>query len=207
MTKIYEVKNLEEAQNLAVKEFELSLEDLKFEVLKESKGFLGIGAKLEVEVSILSDGIEKGKQYIKMILDNNGVEGFIEKKVRDNSVIYNIDAGEFNGFLIGKNARNLVSLQTLIGTVVNRYYDEEEKKTVLVDVGGYKKRREKQLESMALNWGKQVVRTRTAITITELNSYERKIVHDKLSSWKDISTHSEGEGSERVLIISPKAKK
>ncbi|MFA6889552.1 MAG: R3H domain-containing nucleic acid-binding protein, partial [Bacilli bacterium] len=37
-----------------------------------------------------------------------------------------------------------------------------------------------------------------------LNAYERKIIHDKLSTWKDVSTHSEGEDPNRFLIIEPK---
>ena len=72
------------------------------------------------------------------------------------NVEFNIDAGEFNGYLIGKNSRNLIALQTLVSTVINNYYEGEELKTVLVDVGGYKRRREKSLESMAVDYGKQV---------------------------------------------------
>lgn len=204
MNRTYDVKTIEEAKEQALKDFELPISDLNFEIIKESKGFLGIGSKLQVEVTVLTNGIEQGRKYIKMILDNNGFEGFIEKKVRGNNVEFNIDAGEFNGYLIGKNARNLIALQTLTSSVVNRYYDSEEKKIVLVDVGGYKKRREKNLEYMAVDWGKQVSKTKTAMTITDLNAYERKVVHSKLSTWKDVETHSEGEGTERVLIISPK---
>ena len=142
-SKVYEVKNIEEAKQLAVKEFNASLDDIQIEVLKESKGFLGIGAKVEVKATLTVDGIEKGKKYIQMILDNNHIEGFIEKKIRDNNVEFNIDAGEFNGYLIGKNSRNLIALQTLVSTVINNYYEGDELKTVLVDVGGYKKKRVK----------------------------------------------------------------
>lgn len=206
MKKIYEVKTLDDAKKLAVADFGIALENIEFNVLKETKGFLGIGARLEVEAKVVIDGIEEGKKYIKMILETNGVEGFIEKKVRDNNVEFNIDAGDYNGYLIGKNSRNLIALQTLISAVVNRYYSEEDFKVVLVDVGGYKKRREKNLESMAVEWGKQVARSKDSMTITNLNSYERKIIHNKLSSWKDVTTHSEGEGQERVLIIEYKEK-
>ena len=199
--KKYEVKNLEEAQNLAIKDFELPISALSFNVVKESKGFLGIGAKIEVEVDITEDGIEEGKKYIKTILDNNGVEGFIEKKVRGNNVEFNVDAGEFNGYLIGKNSRNLIALQTLVNTVVNRYYPEDERKVVLVDVGGYKKNREKHLEFLAVSEAKKVIRTGVNVTLNGLNAYERKIIHNKLSTWKEVETHSEGEGQERCLII------
>lgn len=204
MKRTYDVKTLDEAYKLAVEDFDLAVEDLKFEVVRESKGFLGIGAKLEVEVDINVDGIEKGKKYIQQILDFNGAEGFIEKKVRGNNVEFNVDANDFNGYLIGHNSRNLIALQTLVSTIVNRYYDEDDKKIVLVDVGGYKKKREKSLEHMAVEWGKQVSKTKKAITITDLNSYERKIIHNKLSTWKDVETYSEGETPTRVLIIAPK---
>ena len=201
MKKIYEVKTVEDAKKLAVSDFGVSEENLEFNVIKETKGFLGIGAKLEVEVSIAVDGIEKGREYIKMILETNGVEGFVEKKVRENNVEFNVDAGDYKGYLIGKNSRNIIALQTLVSTIVNRYYSEEDYKVVLVDVGGYKKRRERNLESMAVEWGKQVARSKDSMTITNLNSYERKIIHNKLSTWKDVTTHSEGEGQDRVLII------
>ena len=161
-SKVYEVKNIEEAKQLAVKEFNASLDDIQIEVLKESKGFLGIGAKVEVKATLTVDGIEKGKKYIQMILDNNHIEGFIEKKIRDNNVEFNID------------------------------------------VGGYKKKRVKSLENMAVEYGKQVARTKQVIKLDSLNAYERKIIHNKLSSWKDVQTHSEGEEPNRVLIIEPK---
>lgn len=206
MNKIYEVKTIEEAKKLAVSEFGICEEDIEFNIVKENKGFLGIGAKLEVEAKVVADGIEKGKQYIQTILDANGVKGFIEKKVRENNVEFNVDAGDYNGYLIGKNSRNLIALQTLVSTVVNHYYSEEEYKVVLVDVGGYKKRREKNLESMAVEWGKQAVKTKIPVRVTDLNSYERKIIHNKLSTWKDVVTYSEGEGQDRVLIVEYKLK-
>ena len=57
---------------------------------------------------------------------------------------------------------------------------------------------------MAVEYGKQVAKTKQTIMLDNLNAYERKIIHDKLSTWKDVETHSEGEGAERVLYIEPK---
>ena len=59
---------------------------------------------------------------------------------------------------------------------------------------------------MAVEFGKQVAKTKQIIKLDNLNSYERKIIHDKLSTWKDVQTHSEGEEGERVLFIEPKKK-
>ncbi|MDD3999544.1 MAG: Jag N-terminal domain-containing protein [Bacilli bacterium] len=205
--KLYEVKTLDEAKRLAVADFGIKESELTFTVVNEKKGFLGIGSKIEVEAIIDADGITKGKEYIQTILDNNGVKGFIEKKVRGKNVEFNIEAGEFNGNLIGKNARNLIALQTLVGMVVNNYYEGEELKAVYVDVGGYKKRRERNLESMAVQFGKQVARSKQKIQLDYLNAYERKIIHNKLATWKDVTTFSVGEEPNRFLVIEPKSKK
>lgn len=201
----YEVKSVEEALNQAVTDMGICLDELEADIISEKKSFLGMGAKqLEVEVSPKVDGVEKGKQYLQMILETHESEGYIEKRIRDNVVEFNIDAGALNGTLIGKNSKHLVSIQTLISTIINNYYDEHEQKIVKLDVGGYRKRRESTLERMAVEFGKQVVKTKQRIKLDNLNSYERKIIHDKLSTWKELTTHSEGEEPNRHLIIEPK---
>ncbi|NLD26365.1 MAG: hypothetical protein GX661_03290 [Acholeplasmataceae bacterium] len=205
--KLYEVKTLDEAKRLAVAEFGLKESELTFTIVNQKKGFLGIGSKIEVEAVVDADGITKGKEYIQMLLDNNNIQGFIEKRVRGNNVEFNVEAGDFNGYLIGKNARNLISLQILVGIVVNNYYEGEDLKIVSVDVGGYKQRRERNLENMAVQFGKQVARTKQKIQLDYLNAYERKIIHNKLASWKDVTTHSVGEEPNRFLVIEPKNSK
>lgn len=200
----YEVKTMEEAKNLAVSELGIPESELSFEVLSEKKGFLGLGGKIAVEASCDIDGIEKGKEYLQIIFDHNGIEAFVEKKERDGQIQLNIEAGDFNGYLIGKNAHGLIALQTIVPLVVNRYYEAHERKIVFLDVGGYKKRRERQLESMAVEYGKQASRSKQPIKLDRFNAYERKIIHNKLATWDNISTRSEGEEPNRFLIIEPK---
>jgi len=195
---------MEEALPLAVEELGLSKDRLEVTVLDEKKGFLGFGGKLQVEVKAKEDGIDQGKEYLQMIMQANKGEGFIEKRIRGNVVEFNIDAGELNGVLIGKNSKHLIALQTLVSMIINSHYNEDEQKIVKIDVGGYRKRRESTLERMAVDFGKQVAKTKQQIKLDNLNSYERKIIHDKLSTWKDVTTHSEGEEPDRYLIIEPK---
>src|SRR5690554_2912004 len=128
--KLYEVKTLEEAKKLAVEDFKVNESELTFTIVNEKKGFLDIGGKISVEAVIDADGITRGKEYIQMILDNNNIQGFIEKKVRGNNVEYNVEAGELNGYLIGKNARSLIALQTLVSLVVNNHYEKDDYKVV-----------------------------------------------------------------------------
>lgn len=200
-TKIYSVDSVEEALSLASKEFNISEEELIEKIIKEKDDE---DNKMEVEITVCIDPIEKGKRYINQILIDNGVEGRIEKRVRDNVVELSVDADEFNGVLIGRNSRHLNALQTLVSAIINKYYEDDEQIVVKVDVGGYRHRHEATLERMAVEYGKQVAKTKQTIKLDNLNSYERKIIHDKLSTWKDVTTHSEGENPNRVLFIEPK---
>lgn len=189
-TKVYKGILEDEALSLASQEFGISEDDLVVKVEND-----------EVEVTVGIDGIEKGKQYIQTLLRNNNVNGMIEKRVRDNVVELNIEAGEFNGVLIGKNSKHLIALQVLVSAIINNYYDADEQMIVKLDVGGYRKRREGNLERLAVEYGKQVTKSKQSVTLDGLNSYERKIIHDRLSTWKNLKTHSEGEEPNRFLII------
>ena len=120
-TKIYEVKEVEDALKLASEDFGISEEELIEKIISDTDEEKGT---MEVEITVCIDPIEKGKRYIQQILTDNGVEGIIEKRVRDNLVELSVDAGEFNGVLIGKNSRHLSALQTLVSAIINKYYED-----------------------------------------------------------------------------------
>ena len=194
-TKEYVVSNEDEALTLASKEFGLSEDDLALKIVSETD------ASMVVEVTVGIDPIEKGKKFLQTLLDENQVEGMIEKIVKDNVVEFNINAGDFNGVLIGKNSKHMIALQILLSSVINAYYSEDEAMIVKLDVGGYRHRREGNLERLAVQYGKQVAKSKQPVQLDGLNSYERKIIHDRLSTWKELKTHSEGEEPNRILII------
>ena len=193
--KIFNVDTCEAALNLAAIEFGVDKEELD-------------ASKVEggVEVITIVDGVDKAKAYLQTILDAFGAKGYIEKMTRGNTIEFSIDVKDMNGVFIGKNSKHLLAIQTLLNIIVNKYYSEEEQKTVLLDVGRYRKRREATLEKMAVDYAKQVTKTKQVIKIDRLNAYERKIIHDKLSTWTTVTTHSEGEEPNRCLWIEYKAK-
>ena len=60
------------------------------------------------------------------------------------------------------------------------------------------------LEILATKTAKEVAQTRIAVKLDPMNAYDRRIVHTKLSEWRDVITESEGEGEHRALVIKPK---
>ena len=207
--RVYEVKDLEEAKKLAINDFGLPLEDLSFDVVEERKGFLGIGSNISVHVCVYVDPIQKAKDYIETFLEEAGFGGQVEKRVRGNIVEFNIYTRDANGVLIGKNAKTLAALQYMVSIIVNQYFDREYETGLIVkvDVGDYRKKRESRLESLAVRVAREVAKTKIPAKLDYMNSYERKIIHNKISDWNDVTTHSEGEEPRRYIVIEPRKKK
>jgi len=197
----FEIKSLNEALDHASKEMRISKEHIEINVL-EKKSVLGMKKSYVVEAIVTVDPAEVGYNVLTELFENMQFKAQIEMKRRnDNEITYSLNTDE-NPLLIGKNGKTLENIQFYIRNIVNSYSDDH--LIVLVDIGGYKENRKKQLEILATKTAKEVVRTKVEAKLYPMNAYERRIVHTKLSDWRDVSTISEGEGHERHLIIKPK---
>ena len=65
----------------------------------------------------------------------------------------------------------------------------------------YKENQEKRIERLAKKLAREVVKTKMEIKMENMNSYERRIVHNILSNNKKVSTISEGEEPNRHVVI------
>ncbi|MGQ9517849.1 MAG: RNA-binding cell elongation regulator Jag/EloR [Anaerolineae bacterium] len=103
------------------------------------------------------------------------------------------------GVLIGRRGETLGALQFLVRLIVNhrtlRWYN------IVVDVQGYKERREQQLRRLAERMAEQVVATRRSVVLEAMPPYERRIVHLALRDHPKVTTHSIGEGENRKVMI------
>lgn len=104
--------------------------------------------------------------------------------------------------LIGQQGQTLFELQKLLKTLLNKklgkvYY-------LSLDINDYKSSKIDYLESMVKELADEVAFTKIEKALPPMNSYERKIIHAKLSSREDIVSESQGDGTERHIIIKPK---
>ena len=106
--------------------------------------------------------------------------------------------------MIGVKGKTLEALQTLIRNLLQTYTKDQ--LVVNVDIGDYREHRKHQLEVLSTKVAKEVVKTKVPVKLKPMSSYERRIIHNKLSEWRDVYTESEGEGSERAIVIKPKQK-
>ncbi len=198
---VFDIKSMNDALDYASKELRIQKDFIDINVL-EKKGVLGLMKSYKVEATINVYPADLGYQTLKKLFLNMNVDAKIEMKQRkDNQLIYTIETDE-NPLLIGKNGKTLEGIQLFIRNLINAYTDQH--MIVLVDIGGYRENRKKQLEILATKTAKEVARSKIAAKLEPMNAYERRIVHMKLSDWRDVSTVSEGEGSSRHLVIKPK---
>lgn len=107
--------------------------------------------------------------------------------------------GDDLGTLIGRRAETLNALQYIVRLIVNhrihRWYN------IIIDVEGYKERRENQLSRLALRMADQVLTTQKPVVLEAMPPYERRIIHLSLRDHSEVATHSIGEGDSRKVMI------
>lgn len=198
----FETKTLNDsAIQYAAKELRVNKDFIELNVVEEKKSMLGLNKSYIVEAKVDFDVIRDGIEYLKSILENMNIEAVIEAKQLDKRQIqFNVQAKE-NPILIGKNGKTLDAIQTLLKNYINLYVEDFH--VVLIDIGGYKEQRKKQLEILATKTAMDVIKTKTPTKLGKMNAYERRVIHTKLADWRDVSTESEGEEPNRYVVILP----
>jgi spoIIIJ-associated protein len=109
---------------------------------------------------------------------------------------------EETGLLIGFHGRTLESFQMILGMIAAKKLGKWER--VYVNVGDYREKREEALMYMAQRAAERALASGRPVELTHLSASERRVIHLTLSGDERVQSESEGEGSERKLIISPK---
>lgn len=107
------------------------------------------------------------------------------------------------GMLIGRRAEILNALQYIINLILGKQL--ERWMQVIVDVEGYRARREKQIRQMASRMAEQAIKTGRRQVLEPMSAAERRIVHLELRSHPAVITQSIGEEPARKVTISLKA--
>ena len=166
---------------------------------KENKGLLKKSYVLEV--STIDDVILFIKKTLNEILKLMSIESNLEVRRRDNKIDIKIFSNN-NSILIGKNGRNMKALQTIIRQIVKNYVPI--KLMITIDVENYNDKRVRNLEYLAKNIAKEVANTKVETKLDNMNSFERRVIHNILSNNKYVYTISEGEEPNRHVIIKPR---
>ncbi len=227
-----QARSRDEALRLALEQLGARAEDVTVEVLAEIENdFYGDGEVLlrvtrkgarnappPVEAparqTVSDDAIEEYEQLAKdLVVELLGMMAVEADVVAvDNPSVMPIGAddpptvfidimGRDLGLLIGRRGENLSQFQYLVNLLLNRQTDDWVR--AIVDIEGYRIRREESLIGLAERVGRQVARNRRAISLEPMPPNERRVVHLTLQNQPDVSTESSGEEPQRRVTILP----
>lgn len=218
-------KNVEEAIELALRELDATREEVAVEVLSPGKpGLLGFGAEAaRVRVTLIDAELDTqgaGENEQQFVDDKSTVEArdltrellslmkvSASTQIRD-SFVSNQDSpileieGEDSGLLIGRRGETLSSLQFLVNYLLQRRMGHHSR--IILDVEGYKERRNRAMRELANRMADKVVTTGRPVTLEPMPAAERRMIHIALAEHPQVSTQSAGEGTARKVRISKK---
>lgn len=134
------------------------------------------------------------------ILDHFGLEADIEYEERDDHVRYHVEGPDM-GVLIGRHGSTLDALQFLVGVINARKKLADYR--VVVDVEGYRDRREQQLRDLAKRSATRAQREGREIVLSPMPAGDRRVIHLTLADHFDVTTYSEGEDPDRCVVVAP----
>ena len=196
-------KTIEEAIELALKELDANREEVEIEIVSRGKtGILGIGGEpAKVKVARLLDPSETvliAQEIINNILSKLKVMATTHirppSEEDEDRTHFEIE-GDDAGLLIGRRGETLQSFQFLVNFILRRRLKDYA--SIILDVEGYKERRNRTLKSLALRMADRAIRYRNSVTLDPMSPSERRIIHMALSNHTKVSTESIGSGSDR----------
>ncbi|MBR5755624.1 MAG: KH domain-containing protein [Erysipelotrichaceae bacterium] len=204
--KQYTGRTLEEVLNAITNEQGCNVEDITYNVIEEEKGgIFGIHKSVTIEAFTSKDVKEFIFDYLGAYFTelNQGVAIEIivdSNKERENELLYRVilDA-ENNAIIIGKNGQTLRAISTVLKAAVNATF--KKRIDLVVDVNHYKEDRYKKVKSIAKREAINVQRTHVDCELDPMPNDERKVIHQYLQDFHNITTVSVGEGAKRHLCI------
>ena len=193
-------KTKEEAIKKATTNLNAAEAEIVYSIEEEKKGGLFKTTTYKIKAITLVDLTENIKEYLKDIILNLGINVNFESTIRDRKINIGMYS-ENSSILIGKNGQTLKALEILTKQKILSDYNYHI--SINIDVENYKEKRIKNLEFLAKKTACEVKSTKVEATLENMNSFERRIVHNVLTDFKGVTTISEGEEPNRHVIIKP----
>jgi spoIIIJ-associated protein len=207
-------KSVDEAIEKGLAELGVARDAITIEIVREaSRGLLGLGGedarvrltRVEAAPVAANDVASIAQEMVETILREMGFTARVEilpdvSSEDEDAFVLNI-LGEDLGVLIGRRGETLRDLEYLARLMVTGKTGKSIR--FIVDVEGYRTRRERQLRDLAQRMAARVEEHRQPVTLEAMPPNERRIVHIALRDHPRVKTHSIGEGDHRRVMILP----
>jgi spoIIIJ-associated protein len=175
-------------------------EDLDDEDLEDDYGRARAGDWHGDDGSDDSPDAARLRAFLSRILDELGLPGEIRITEGPEELSAEI-TGEDMGIFIGRRGQTIDAVEYLASIAV--FSGAHPRRRVELDAEGYKDRRRRQIERVALRKAEEAAKRGRPVALTPMTPAERKIVHLTLRDRTDVATASQGREPNRVVVITP----
>ena len=197
---VYEGKKEEEVLTKALTDLNVTENDILLKKEK-NKGGLFKSETYKLTIVKITDIQEEIKTFLKDLLNKMDIDVTFESNIREKQITIKMFSDN-NAILIGKNGQTLSALSTIVKQYI--YNQIGQYPYINLDVENYKDKQIMHLERLAKNIAREVRNTKQPVTMENMNSYERRIVHNVLTNSKKVYTESVGEEPNRCVVIKPR---
>jgi spoIIIJ-associated protein len=143
---------------------------------------------------------EVAADYVEGLLDILDFDGDIDEVVQGGRPVVEV-VGDRLQALVGQRGATLEALQELTRLAIFRATGSPSR--LLLDVGGYRDSRRKELVSIAKNAAERVKQHGEPVKLEPMNAFERKCVHDVINATPGVESESEGVEPQRRIVVHP----
>ncbi|HET7011957.1 MAG TPA: RNA-binding cell elongation regulator Jag/EloR [Anaerolineales bacterium] len=155
------------------------------------------------------NSLQATEAVVRDLLDHLAVRGTVqarwgepEEADQEHPLLVDIEGDDLS-ILIGHRGETLAALQYITRLIVARELGRPT--PVIIDVEGYRARRERQLRQLARRMADQAVERARTMTLEPMPANERRIIHLELRDDEKVYTESVGEGDQRKVTIIPRS--
>jgi spoIIIJ-associated protein len=143
---------------------------------------------------------EVAADYVEGLLDILDADGDIDELVSNGRPVVEVVGSKLQS-LIGPRGATLEALQELTRLAIFKQTGEPSR--LLLDVGGYRDQRRKELAVVARNAVEKVKQHGEAVRLEPMSAFERKCVHDVVNASEGVASESDGVEPNRRIVVRP----
>jgi spoIIIJ-associated protein len=152
---------------------------------------------LRVSREVVTELLDKMKVRAKVTASYRAAEDESDEEV----VLINVEGNDLS-ILIGRRSETLNALQYISSLIICKRLDRWI--PLMIDVQGYRTRRERQLRQIAQRMAEQAIHTGRRQVLEPMPANERRLIHLELRDHPEVDTESVGEEPNRKVTIFPK---
>lgn len=139
--------------------------------------------------------------YLERLLDVVDYDGDIDLDVEGDRAVVSIDGGADLEKLVGPRGAVLEALQELTRLAVHQQTGARSR--LMLDIAGWRSVRRSELSELGRSAAERVRAGGEPVRLQPMTPFERKVVHDAVTSVAGVSSESEGEEPRRRVVVFP----